>query len=153
MTASQVPMLRWRWTDRCLRHTCSTAGTSSSPPACILWYAPASTRGSRSLRNIRGLNINMSIFDPPFCPAVLRQCAATTNVHTVVLPAQFTGKDSVDSYLLALDRCFERLSARHEAVHGQPFSLADIDFCVFHAPFNKMARKAAARLYQLESAR
>ena len=69
------------------------------------------------------------------------------------LMAQFDGKESVATYLMALDRCFKRLCARWEAVHESPLSLQDVDFCVFHAPFNKMARKAAARLWQLDAAR
>ncbi len=71
----------------------------------------------------------------------------------MTLSTQFDGKESVASYLLALDRCHERLCERWEAERGSPLGLASIDFCVFHAPFNKMARKAAARLWQLDAAR
>ena len=73
--------------------------------------------------------------------------------YEMALSAQFDGKESVASYLLALDRCHKRLCERWEAVHSSPLRLASIEFCVFHAPFNKMARKAAARLWQLDAAR
>jgi len=37
---------------------------------------------------------------------------------------------------------------------GQPgFSLAEVDFCVFHSPFNKLVRKAFARLWYVDHLR
>ena len=86
---------------------------------------------------------------------------------------QVEGKLSIDCYLTALHRCFaglcqkaERLQSHHAAStsaaqQGSPaasleeaggqkskagFSLADVDFCIMHAPLAKMVRKGFARL-------
>ena len=65
-------------------------------------------------------------------------------------PAKVDGKQSVQCYLHAMERCYHQLCEKHEAVCGTRMRLAAFDFCVFHAPFNKMARKAAARLLCLD---
>ena len=66
---------------------------------------------------------------------------------------QVDGKQSVACYLRALELCYRRLCVRHQAGRRQPLRLAAFDYCVFHAPFNKMARKAATRLLSLDNAR
>lgn len=63
------------------------------------------------------------------------------------------GKQSVACYLRALELCYLQLCDKHERVHGQRLRLATFSYCVFHAPFNKMARKAAARLLHLDRIR
>lgn len=70
------------------------------------------------------------------------------------------GQETVDCYARALDACYCEYRRRVEtkrrkppsssATNGQctrPFTVAnDIDYCVFHAPFDKMVQRAMARL-------
>lgn len=66
---------------------------------------------------------------------------------------QVDGRQSVACYLRALELCYLQLCAKHERLHGQPLRLAAFDYCVFHAPFNKMARKAGSHLFCLDRLR
>jgi hydroxymethylglutaryl-CoA synthase len=68
------------------------------------------------------------------------------------------GQDTVDCYVRAIDSCYALYRSRAEKrkrIRGkfQPddadaaFTVAsDVDYCVFHAPFDKMVQRALARL-------
>lgn len=54
------------------------------------------------------------------------------------------GKISIECYLSALDRCYQR----HCTKEGNPsVSLDDFDFFCFHAPYCKLVQKSFARLH------
>lgn len=57
------------------------------------------------------------------------------------------GAKTISCYLRALDTCYARFRRRAAAFSKQEnFSLQDIDYIVFHAPFHKMVQKSFARL-------
>lgn len=57
------------------------------------------------------------------------------------------GQATIDCYVKAIDACYALFSKRAEAADGRRFSVAEcVDYCIFHAPFNKMVKKALARL-------
>lgn len=57
------------------------------------------------------------------------------------------GQETVGCFVHAMDRCYAGYRKRCERIEGRPFSLdRDVDYFVCHAPFNKMVRRAAARL-------
>ncbi|GJD08074.1 Hydroxymethylglutaryl-CoA synthase A [Galdieria sulphuraria] len=57
------------------------------------------------------------------------------------------GAKTISCYLRALDTCYSRFIHRAEGLTKQDnFSLQDIDYIVFHAPFHKMVQKSFARL-------
>lgn len=55
------------------------------------------------------------------------------------------GKFSLECYLTALECTYERFKKQ------TGLNLSDLDFLLFHVPFPKMAYKAFARLYEIES--
>ncbi|KAI0565061.1 Hydroxymethylglutaryl-coenzyme A synthase [Gracilaria domingensis] len=57
------------------------------------------------------------------------------------------GQQTVDTFVGAMDECYRRYASRAKASDKPPFSIRrDVDYCVFHAPFNKMVQKSFARL-------
>lgn len=54
------------------------------------------------------------------------------------------GKISIECYLNALDRCYQRHSIKEG---GSGVSLDDFDYFCFHAPYCKLVQKSFARLY------
>jgi len=57
------------------------------------------------------------------------------------------GAKTISCYLRALDTCYGRFTRRaEELLKQEKFSLQDIDYIVFHAPFHKMVQKSFARL-------
>lgn len=56
------------------------------------------------------------------------------------------GKLSIQCYLTALDRCYQRYSERAGAEKDTQFTLASADYFVFHSPFTKLVQKSLARL-------
>lgn len=63
------------------------------------------------------------------------------------------GRQSVELYLSTLSTCYERYCAKFEAAWGRAFSLDDAAAAVFHAPYHRLAAKAAARLLYLDLCR
>ena len=55
------------------------------------------------------------------------------------------GKLSIQSYLKALDICYQRFCSKAER-EGEAYSLNTPDYCVFHCPFNKLVQKSFGRL-------
>nr|QSL83307.1 Hydroxymethylglutaryl-coenzyme A synthase [Nigella sativa] len=60
------------------------------------------------------------------------------------------GKLSQTCYLMALDSCYKRMCAKYEKLQGEPFSMSDADYFVFHSPYNKLVQKSFARLYFMD---
>ncbi|KZV55860.1 hydroxymethylglutaryl-CoA synthase-like [Dorcoceras hygrometricum] len=56
------------------------------------------------------------------------------------------GKLSQTCYLMALDSCYKSLCDKYEKLEGKQFSVADVDYFVFHSPYNKLVQKSFARL-------
>lgn len=56
------------------------------------------------------------------------------------------GQETVDTFVHAMDECYDRFRARAKVKDGVPFSMRSVDYAVFHAPFNKMVQKSFARL-------
>eukprot|EP00177_Eucheuma_denticulatum_P008431 GFKZ01015328.1.p1 GENE.GFKZ01015328.1~~GFKZ01015328.1.p1 ORF type:complete len:458 (-),score=50.01 GFKZ01015328.1:575-1888(-) len=56
------------------------------------------------------------------------------------------GQETVDTFVCAMDQCYDRFRARAKVKDGQPFSVRGVDYCLFHSPFNKMVQKSFARL-------
>jgi hydroxymethylglutaryl-CoA synthase len=56
------------------------------------------------------------------------------------------GQLSNQCYLKALDMCYQGFSAKFKERHGKPFSLKEAEYFLFHSPYNKLVRKAIARL-------
>jgi len=56
------------------------------------------------------------------------------------------GQLSIQSYLKALDMCYEIYSKKFNERNGKPFSLKEADYIIFHSPYNKLVRKAIARV-------
>jgi len=57
------------------------------------------------------------------------------------------GDYSNQCYLTALDECYESYSKKFEKIYNQDFSLQDIDYFLFHTPYNKLLMKSFARLF------
>ena len=55
------------------------------------------------------------------------------------------GKLSIQCYLTALDKCYQRYSERAGG-GGANFSLSGADYLVFHSPFTKLVQKSLGRL-------
>ena len=53
------------------------------------------------------------------------------------------GKLSIQCYLTALDKCYQRYS---EKTGEKQFTLANADYLAFHSPFTKLVQKSLARL-------
>ncbi|XP_067928668.1 hydroxymethylglutaryl-CoA synthase 1-like [Watersipora subatra] len=58
------------------------------------------------------------------------------------------GKLSIQCYLGALDKCYQRFKAKASAtfLEGSTFTLADADGFCFHSPYCKLVQKSVARL-------
>ena len=57
------------------------------------------------------------------------------------------GQQTVDTYVRSMDECYDRYTERASKRDGKPFRVTDsVDYCVFHAPFNKMVQRSFARL-------
>jgi len=56
------------------------------------------------------------------------------------------GKLSQTCYLQAIDLCYRRFCKKFEKREGKAFTLADADYVVCHAPYNKLVQKSYARL-------
>jgi len=56
------------------------------------------------------------------------------------------GQLSIQSYLKALDMCYSAYSKRFQEKIGKSFSLKEAEYIVFHSPYNKLVRRAIARL-------
>ncbi|XP_073303902.1 hydroxymethylglutaryl-CoA synthase-like [Primulina huaijiensis] len=56
------------------------------------------------------------------------------------------GKLSQTCYLMALDSCYKSLCDKYEKLQGKQFSVIDVDYFVFHSPYNKLVQKSFARL-------
>ncbi|EFJ16163.1 hypothetical protein SELMODRAFT_228892 [Selaginella moellendorffii] len=56
------------------------------------------------------------------------------------------GRLSQKCYLMALDLCYNRYCQKYEKADGKPFSLQDVNYAVFHSPYNKLVQKSFARL-------
>ncbi|KAK3039222.1 hypothetical protein RJ639_027926, partial [Escallonia herrerae] len=57
------------------------------------------------------------------------------------------GKLSQTCYLMALDSCYKRFSDKFEKLEGEPFSISEAAYFVFHSPYNKLVQKSFARLH------
>lgn len=57
------------------------------------------------------------------------------------------GQQTVDTFVRGMDECYDKFVARARKYDGGKFVVREgADFCVFHAPFNKMVQKSFARL-------
>jgi len=56
------------------------------------------------------------------------------------------GQLSIQCYLKALDKCYDAYVKKFHEKIGKPFLLKDADLFLFHSPYNKLVRKAYARL-------
>lgn len=56
------------------------------------------------------------------------------------------GQHTVDTFVSAMDQCYDRFRARAKLKDGVSFSVRHVDYCLFHSPFNKMVQKSFARL-------
>lgn len=57
------------------------------------------------------------------------------------------GQETVDTFVRAMDECYDRFRARAKLKDGAPFAVTTgTDYVIFHAPFNKMVVKSFARL-------
>jgi hydroxymethylglutaryl-CoA synthase len=60
------------------------------------------------------------------------------------------GNLSIGCFQRALDNCYARASVKAEKYLGLEagsFTLANVDYCVFHSPYNKLVQKSYARLH------
>uniref|UniRef100_A0A7C9DCJ0 Hydroxymethylglutaryl-CoA synthase n=1 Tax=Opuntia streptacantha TaxID=393608 RepID=A0A7C9DCJ0_OPUST len=56
------------------------------------------------------------------------------------------GKLSQTCYLMAVDSCYKQFCSKYEKLEAKPFSISDVDYVVFHSPYNKLVQKSFARL-------
>jgi len=56
------------------------------------------------------------------------------------------GQLSIQCYLKALDMCYQGFSSKFKERNGKPFSQKEAEYFIFHSPYNKLVRKAIARL-------
>lgn len=57
------------------------------------------------------------------------------------------GQETVETFVRAMDDCYDRFRARAKMKDGAPFAVTkSTDFAIFHAPFSKMVVKSFARL-------
>jgi len=56
------------------------------------------------------------------------------------------GQLSIQCYLKALDKCYDVYGKKFQEKTGKPFTLKEVDYFIFHSPYNKLVRKAFARL-------
>ncbi|MED5370241.1 MAG: hydroxymethylglutaryl-CoA synthase [Myxococcota bacterium] len=66
--------------------------------------------------------------------------------------AQVDGHYSIDCYLEALEGCLDHASEQlsEDANQGKPFQIGELDACLYHVPFTKMAKKAHHRHRETE---
>mmetsp|Transcript_4455 Transcript_4455/g.8841 ORF Transcript_4455/g.8841 Transcript_4455/m.8841 type:complete len:460 (-) Transcript_4455:985-2364(-) len=59
------------------------------------------------------------------------------------------GRETIHCYFRGLDQTYRLFRERCQALDGVSFSLAtSVDYALFHSPFNKIVRKALARMYR-----
>ncbi len=56
------------------------------------------------------------------------------------------GKLSIQCYIRALDKCYQRYSERAELENERAFTIADGDYFIFHSPFTRLVQKSFGRL-------
>jgi hydroxymethylglutaryl-CoA synthase len=56
------------------------------------------------------------------------------------------GAHSQTCFLTALDDCYTRFVTKSKQMRGREISVADTDYFVFHAPYNKLVQKSFGRL-------
>ena len=85
------------------------------------------------------------------------QASYVTNAYDFYKPnglyPMVDGSMSVYCYLEALDKVYERFSAKFAQRSGRSFSMADADHALFHSPYNKLVQRAYARLLYLDLSR
>lgn len=85
------------------------------------------------------------------------QATYVTNAYDFYKPSGLyplvDGPMSVYCYLEALDKVYERFSAKFATRSGRAFSMADADHALFHSPYNKLVQRAYARLLYLDLSR
>lgn len=57
------------------------------------------------------------------------------------------GHMSINTYLDAIDKNYKTINEKYRRAGLQPFTLANISFGCFHAPFGKMVQKAYTRVF------
>ncbi len=69
---------------------------------------------------------------------------------TIIWPdshSNTTCESNPQCYLRALDFCFDRVAAKHEAKTGEKFDVRDYEHSLFHMPYQKLVQKSFARYY------
>lgn len=67
--------------------------------------------------------------------------------HPAVEYPVVKGQETVDTFVRAMDECYDRYRARAKMKDGRAFDVSSgTDYVIFHAPFNKMVVKSFARL-------
>jgi len=56
------------------------------------------------------------------------------------------GQLSIQCYLKALDMCYDGIVKKFKEKTGKPFSLKEAEYFIFHSPYNKLVKRAIARL-------
>ncbi|KAN0021767.1 hypothetical protein ACTFIV_009011 [Dictyostelium citrinum] len=56
------------------------------------------------------------------------------------------GKLSISCYFRAIDNCYNRYAKAFEKKYGKSFSLDQVDFALFHSPYNKLVQKSFGRM-------
>lgn len=56
------------------------------------------------------------------------------------------GQLSIQCYLNALDKCYQQYADKASAADGDPFTIQNADFFIFHSPFTKLVAKSLGRL-------
>ena len=86
------------------------------------------------------------------------QATYMTNTYDFYKPAGLLypvvdGPLSVQSYMEALDEVYQRFAVKFAHRRGKLFSMAEADYSLFHAPYNKLVQKAYSRLMYLDLVR
>lgn len=53
---------------------------------------------------------------------------------------------SINTYLGSIDNNYKQINKKYAEIQEKPFSLKDIHYGCFHAPFAKMVQKAYVRM-------
>ncbi|KYQ91122.1 hydroxymethylglutaryl-CoA synthase [Tieghemostelium lacteum] len=56
------------------------------------------------------------------------------------------GKLSISCYLRAIDACYSRYSKTFEKKYQKQFNLGQVDYALFHSPYNKLVQKSFGRM-------
>ncbi|EGC30092.1 hydroxymethylglutaryl-CoA synthase [Dictyostelium purpureum] len=56
------------------------------------------------------------------------------------------GKLSISCYFRAIDNCYNRYAKTFEKKYGQKFTLDQVDYALFHSPYNKLVQKSFGRM-------